>query len=97
MAEDDLRHAREHYRGAIKELKEREWTLANALVDQIQEHLHQEEAGLRLTAMLVKEIPDQPSLDHSNLKREAIKQLEETQRALNALKQKVQALRGVEQ
>lgn len=93
--QDDLSHAREHYRGALKELKTREWALANALVEQIQEHLHQHEAGLRLTAMLIKEIPDQPSLDHAGIKRESIKELEEMQRTLNTLKQKAQKLRGV--
>jgi hypothetical protein len=94
--QDTLSHARKHYRGALQELKEREWALANALVEQIQEHLHQHEAGLRTTTMLVKEVPEQPSLDHAGLKRETIKELEEMQRSLNTLKKKIQALRGVE-
>jgi hypothetical protein len=96
MADDTLTHAREQYRGVLTELKEREWALALALVDQVQEHLHQYEAGMRLTQMLLKEIPDQPSLDHAGIKREAIKELEEMQRRFHALKHKLLPLRGVQ-
>lgn len=95
MADDNLTHAREQYQRAQTGLKQREWDLAGALVEQIQEHLHQYGAGMRITQMLIKEIPEQPSLDHAGLKREAIKELEEMQRQVTALKHKIEQLRGV--
>lgn len=82
MPTHPLTQAREDLRNAKTDLEEKEQALTKALVEEIQEHLHQYEAGMRLTAMLIKEIPDAMSLDHAALKQKTIKGLEEMQRTL---------------
>lgn len=88
-----ITQAREGVRSAKTNLEEREQDLTRALVDEIQEHLRQYRAGMQLTAMLVRELPDTLSLDRSALKQEIAKSLEETQRTLRGFLEKLDRLK----
>ena len=93
METDALTHAREQYREVLLELTVRERILTDVLVENIQKELPQYKAGLQSIQTLVKEIPEQLSLDHTGIKREAIKELEDMQRRMSTLKLKVEQLR----
>jgi hypothetical protein len=94
---DPLDHAREQYGHARTELKQREWDLALQVVTRAQEQLEAHETALKATRELLQEIPEQPSLDHSATKRDAIKELEDMERRVAALRHKIFVLRGVHQ
>lgn len=89
----ELNDFRERMRVALEVLLKTEAEFTECFVGEVEEHLESHEASLDLTRALVKEIPDQPSLDHNGVKREIIKELEEMGQRTQALRKKVAKLR----
>lgn len=94
---DPLDHAREQHQHAALELKQREWDLALQIVTRATEQLQEIQERLQATQDLIREVPEQPSLDHVATKREVVKELEEMRRRAEALQHKMFPLRGVHQ
>ena len=86
---ETLDHARREHTRVRAELEEREWVLTGSLVADVQEHLNMAGGTLEQARQLVREIPGQASLDHSGVKREVIKELEEMEKRAKALCDKV--------
>lgn len=86
---DPLAHAREQYDRARQELAEREWVLTSSLVVEAKKNLDSVRETLELTRALVREIPEQASLDFNGARLDTIKGLEAMQRELGALRDKL--------
>lgn len=92
---DPIDHAREQYRAAKLELKQREWDLSFQIVAKAQELLGEQEKTLRDIANLIKEVPGQPSLDHASVKQDVMTELEAMATKLKAMKNRIARLQEV--
>lgn len=82
---ESLDHARDQYRLAKQELEQRKWDLTFQLQAEIDEQLNMAQAVLAHTHDLVREIPEQGSLDQNAARLNAVKKVEELTRELKKL------------
>ena len=89
-----LDQTREQHRAARDQFAQSERELTETLLFEIDEQIKSDRHGLAEARLLVREIPSQPSLDHSAAKREAIKELEEIDRRLRKLQENLKKFGG---